>query len=95
MVTPFGVGRGLYKDLSVPMTHLIKKSISIAGHRTSIALESAFWDVLDERATAEGRSLISLIAAIDHDRQGPLTSALRVCALNWLRQTSGSLSELR
>lgn len=63
-----------------------KRSISIKGHRTSIALEPAFWDALDRAARADGRSLADLVAEVDRRRLGEspppgLASALRVYAL--------------
>ncbi len=63
-----------------------KRSITLKGHRTSIALEAEFWAALDEFAAADKRSLASLIARIDRDRvkQTPppgLASALRVYVL--------------
>ena len=63
-----------------------KRSIAIKGHRTSIALEEAFWNVLESAARAEGRSLADLVAEIDRKRLGEtpqpgLASALRVYAL--------------
>ncbi len=68
---------------------LEKRSLSIAGHRTSVALEPEFWAALDEAAEAERRSLARLVAEIDRTRdpeQG-LASALRV----WLlRRTQAS-----
>lgn len=61
---------------------LHKRSVSIAGHRTSISLESEFWDALRELATARGQSLQSLVAAIDADRNGRnLSSAIRIFVL--------------
>ncbi|MFN6954840.1 MAG: ribbon-helix-helix domain-containing protein [Acetobacteraceae bacterium] len=63
--------------------HLVKRSLSLAGHRTSIALEPAFWAVLEEAAAERGRSLAALVAALDAERAPsvPLASALRVFAL--------------
>lgn len=65
------------------MSWLIKRSFTLAGHRTSIALEKEFWEVLDSLAAAQSRSLASLIGEIDSDRSTdrPLTSMLRVHAL--------------
>jgi len=62
---------------------LEKRSISLTGHRTSIALEPEFWDVLRELAGREGVALAALIARVDAGRQPeqPLASALRVFAL--------------
>jgi predicted DNA-binding ribbon-helix-helix protein len=59
-----------------------KRSIAIAGHRTSVSLEAAFWDALKRIAAEDGLSLAALVAQIDAGR-GPanLSSALRVYAL--------------
>lgn len=58
-----------------------KRSITIAGHRTSITLEDVFWDALKEIATAKGTSRQTLIEKIDKERTGSLSSALRVYAI--------------
>lgn len=63
-----------------------KRSVTLKGHRTSIALEAEFWVALDAFAEADRRSLASLISRIDNDRlkQDPppgLASALRVYVL--------------
>ena len=65
------------------MSALIKRSFTLAGHRTSVALEPEFWSVLESLALSEGRSLVALIAALDSDRSAerPLASVLRVHAL--------------
>ena len=61
----------------------VKRSLSLKGHRTSLALEPEFWRVLDAIAEAENRSLASLIDVIDSSRapDQPLSSAARVHAL--------------
>ncbi|GGG98135.1 MAG TPA: aryl-sulfate sulfotransferase [Oceanicaulis sp.] len=64
----------------------IKRSLSLAGHRTSLALEPEFWAVLDAACAAQGRSLASLIGEIDEERvlkgdDAGLASACRVWAL--------------
>lgn len=63
--------------------HLKKRSVSIAGHRTSIALEPAFWAVLERMAAQRRASLAALVAELDaaRDPRVPLASALRVAAL--------------
>ena len=73
----FGEGRSQH------LSGLIKRSFSLAGHRTSVALEAAFWDVLYEIAQSQGVSLGGLVASIDSGRDGttPLASSLRVLAL--------------
>ena len=68
------------------MAGLRKRSVLLAGHATSIALEPEFWAVLAEMAAGQGSSLASLVVSIDaerHDR--PLASACRVAALAYLR----------
>lgn len=64
--------------------HLRKRSFTVAGHRTSVALEPAFWAALEAAAARRGMSLAALIAALDARRTAsglPLASALRVFAL--------------
>ena len=61
-----------------------KRSIKIAGHATSVTLEDEFWDGLKGIAAREGRSINDLIAEIDEDRRGNLSSAIRVYVLNQL-----------
>jgi len=46
----------------------VKRSVEIAGHKTSISLEPLFWDLLREAAKAEGAPLNALIARIDAER---------------------------
>jgi len=62
---------------------LIKRSFSLAGHRTSVALEPEFWDALFELAERRGQPLSALVAAVDADRtpDQPLASSLRIFAL--------------
>ena len=65
----------------------VKRSFSIAGHKTSISLEAAFWDALREAAVREGTSLAGLVQRIDETRGGAgLSSAVRVWLLEELRQ---------
>jgi predicted DNA-binding ribbon-helix-helix protein len=63
---------------------LIKRSFSLAGHRTSVALEAEFWAALTRVASARDQSLTALVAATDAAREAghPLASALRVLALS-------------
>jgi predicted DNA-binding ribbon-helix-helix protein len=61
---------------------LKKRSFTIAGHRTSIALEPEFWSVLEAQARKHDISLAGFVAKIDLERgTRPLASALRVLAL--------------
>ena len=65
---------------------VLKRSVSIAGHRTSISLEEPFWDGLREIAERETISVQSLIGRIDAERgEQNLSSAIRVFVLNDLR----------
>lgn len=70
-------------DTEEYLSGLIKRSFSLAGHRTSVALESEFWAVLMQMAQTRGQSLSALVAAVDAARgpDRPLASALRVMAL--------------
>ena len=62
---------------------LVKRSFALAGHRTSVALEAAFWAALEAAAAADGTTLLALVARVDAGRgEGQaLASALRVHAL--------------
>jgi predicted DNA-binding ribbon-helix-helix protein len=64
----------------------VKRSVRIAGHPTSVSLEPAFWDALGEIARRRGVSLNALIAAIDAERSGSLSSAVRVFVLHSCRR---------
>ncbi len=61
----------------------IKRSLTIAGHRTSITLEQPFWDELKALACTDKVSVTELVRRIDTDRKGAgsLTSAIRVFIL--------------
>ena len=65
-----------------------KRSVTIAGHRTSISLEPPFWDALAEIAAARGMSVAALVAEIDRSRPDDtnLSAALRIFALGWYRR---------
>jgi predicted DNA-binding ribbon-helix-helix protein len=66
---------------------LRKRSLSIAGHRTSVSLEEPFWDALGELARERGLSLQGLVAEIDRGRgENNLSSAIRVHILRAYRQ---------
>ena len=67
-------------------TTVKKRSVVVAGHRTSVSLELAFWEALRELAAARGRTINQLVSEIDSGRTGNLSSAIRVYVLNALRQ---------
>jgi predicted DNA-binding ribbon-helix-helix protein len=65
---------------------VVKRSIVIAGHKTSVSLEEAFWKCLKEIATARDLTLSDLVASIDTDRrEGNLSSAIRLFVLDHFR----------
>jgi predicted DNA-binding ribbon-helix-helix protein len=66
---------------------MAKRSITVAGHRTSISLEDAFWQALSEIAAARGSSLAGLVVEIDNARRPGvnLSSAIRLFVLDWFR----------
>jgi predicted DNA-binding ribbon-helix-helix protein len=70
------------------MSRPAKRSFTIAGHRTSISLESAFWDALKSIAAEERVPLAQLIARIDAGRGGGgLSSEVRVWILQHYRKS--------
>jgi len=61
-----------------------KRSLSIAGHRTSIALEPQFWAALETMASQSGQTMAALIRSIDESRETTnLSSAARLAVLAW------------
>ncbi len=63
---------------------LRKRSVVLAGHATSVALEPEFWAILKNMATARSMTLAGLLAQLDQTRgERPLASACRVAALNF------------
>ena len=65
---------------------VVKRSIVIAGHKTSVSLEDAFWKGLKEIANGRDMTLSELVAAIDSERQhGNLSSAIRLFVLDFYR----------
>ena len=60
---------------------IIKRSVLISGHRTSISLEDIFWRELTDIADRRKTSINRLVAEIDEIRTGNLSSALRVFVL--------------
>jgi predicted DNA-binding ribbon-helix-helix protein len=65
---------------------VVKRSIVIAGHKTSVSLEDAFWKGLKDIAGGRDMTLSDLVAAIDSERQhGNLSSAIRLFVLDHYR----------
>jgi predicted DNA-binding ribbon-helix-helix protein len=65
---------------------VVKRSVKIAGHATSVSLEAEFWAALREIAARRQQSLASLIASADAARGGNLSSALRLMVLDCYRR---------
>ena len=65
---------------------LVKHSVRIAGHATSVSLETAFWEALCEIAARRQMSVNALLSAIDAERGGNLSSAIRLFVLECCRR---------
>ncbi|WP_409564666.1 ribbon-helix-helix domain-containing protein [Methylobacterium sp. J-067] len=69
------------------MSGIVKRSVMIAGHRTSVSLEDPFWQALTALAADEGRSVQALIGTIDGTRgEQNLSSAIRLHVLDAARK---------
>ncbi|GLK70441.1 ribbon-helix-helix domain-containing protein [Ancylobacter dichloromethanicus] len=70
---------------------VVKRSIVIAGHKTSVSLEDQFWDALKEIAANRRSTLSEIVASIDSGRnQGNLSSAIRLYVLAHYRSPSAA-----
>jgi predicted DNA-binding ribbon-helix-helix protein len=75
---------------------VVKRSIVIASHKTSVSLEDAFWEGLKEIARARSVTLSDLVAAIDSARRhGNLSSAIRLFVLDFYRNQLAAIKEGR
>jgi predicted DNA-binding ribbon-helix-helix protein len=73
------------------LSRLNKRSVALAGHATSVALEPEFWAVLDRIAAKRELSKAQLLADIDANRgRRPLASACRLLALEWVAEHGGA-----
>ena len=76
----------------------IKRSLTIAGHRTSISLEPPFWEALKEVAAAEGLTVTGLVARLDAERTAEggeasgLSGRVRIYVLRYYRAVSRGLT---
>ena len=65
---------------------VVKRSIVVAGHKTSVSLEEAFWNSMKEISASRGMTLSDLVSEIDNGRkQGNLSSAIRLYVLDYYR----------
>lgn len=70
----------------VASARLKKRSLTLAGHKTSISLEDPFWVLLKNLAERQKKPMTALILEIDSTRKGSLSSALRLYVLETLSQ---------
>lgn len=74
---------------------IVKRSIVVAGHKTSVSLEDAFWLALKDIAKERRQSLRGLVAEIDSGRSGGnLSSAVRLFVLDHYRRRAGAAASL-
>jgi len=69
---------------------VVKRSIVIGGHKTSVSLEQAFWQAFKEIAILRNMSLSELVMTIDAKRSGNLSSAIRLFVLEFTRNQTES-----
>jgi predicted DNA-binding ribbon-helix-helix protein len=102
MVSDQGLSGGAMEssgDIVLPVSSaspdIVKRSIVVAGHKTSVSLEDAFWAALKDIARERGQSLRSLVAEIDAGRSGGnLSSAVRLHVLDHYRRQALRASSL-
>ena len=74
----------------------VKRSIVLAGHKTSVSLEDTFWDELKEIASGRNITRTDLVGAIDSERrQGNLSSAIRLFVLDFYRNQLADVQAVR
>src|SRR5512139_2379436 len=80
-----------YENRGLMKSQIVKRSIVIDGHKTSISLEDAFWSGLKEIAQAHQATLSNVVGEIDRAReQGNLSSAIRLFVLEQVRMSGKS-----
>lgn len=67
-------------------TTVKKRSVVVGGHRTSISLEQAFWEALQQLAAQQAKTINQMVSDIDAARSGNLSSAIRVWLLDRARE---------
>lgn len=73
---------------------VVKRSIVVAGHKTSVSLEEAFWNGMKEISGERNLTLSELVGEIDgHRQQGNLSSAIRLFVLDYYRAPIGGNGE--
>ena len=75
---------------------VVKRSIVVAGHKTSVSLEEAFWNGMKEISGLRDMTLSELVGVIDSNRQqGNLSSAIRLFVLDYFRSRASAASDSR
>jgi len=75
---------------------VIKRSIVVSGHKTSVSLEDAFWDALKKIAAGRDMTLTEVVAVIDAGREhANLSSAIRLYILDYYREQLSAQMALR
>jgi predicted DNA-binding ribbon-helix-helix protein len=64
---------------------VIKRSVVVAGHKTSVSLEEAFWNGMKEISGERSVTLSELVSDVDTTRQGNLSSAIRLFVLDYFK----------
>jgi predicted DNA-binding ribbon-helix-helix protein len=73
--------------------HIMKRSIVLEGHKTSVSLEDAFWEALKDIATWKRKTVTELVSSVNLDRKhANLSSALRLFVLNYYQTPSARLN---
>ena len=75
---------------------VVKRSIVVSGHKTSVSLEDAFWTGIKEIASGRNMTLSDLVTTVDSDRQqGNLSSAIRLFVLDFYRNQLADVKDRR
>jgi len=75
---------------------VVKRSIVVSGHKTSVSLEDAFWSGIKEIASGRNITLSNLVTTVDSDRQqGNLSSAIRLFVLDFYRNQLADVKDRR
>jgi|SoiMethySBSTD1v2_1073268.scaffolds.fasta_scaffold298175_1 predicted DNA-binding ribbon-helix-helix protein len=87
---------GVSMNVTTLKSPVVKRSIVVAGHKTSVSLEDAFWRGLKEIAGGRHVTLSDLVATIDSERRhGNLSSAIRLFVLDFYRRQIADLKDGR
>jgi predicted DNA-binding ribbon-helix-helix protein len=81
---------------SVMPSAIVKRSVAVGGHKTSVSLEDAFWHSLKEIARSREMNLSDLVGYIDgHRDHGNLSSHIRLFVLEYVRAEVQTMSDAR